>query len=199
MKRLIRAISFAGVIICSGCFPYRGAGQLPIAITELRFVDVETGEAIPRVAVLPTYQSFRGVSTGAGHGPDKGTYRCFVAHSFLYEQGTPFKPRELKAIGIGWGLGWAFTGSRSTLEGVTLLARGYEPVYFDYLWSNRRTPITFTRAAGNATHQLLQELRGAAPAQAVASTKWGRCGETPAQLRLTKEEVEVIAEFLSGT
>jgi len=204
MKRDVRNNGALALILFYGsaCFPYVGRSQLPVPSMPLIVLDSRTFRHLQRVLIIPRYSSFKGASSGAGHGPSVGSDRCYLAHPFVYEHGTPFKVNEAKAVGVVWGLGSAFSGQGISLDGVTVVARGYEPLWFYDLWNQqgatRRQPIELARIPDaeteSRTRQLLTLLRQPRISDAEAR-QFGYCGGE-VSTQFTARELRMIEEFI---
>lgn len=132
LRRLVVTIVALGAL---SCFPYRGLAKREVPTSPIAFRDVRTEMVVPSVLVIPRYSSFSGVSTLAGEGPGSGSYRFWIGDLFVYEAGAPFAPSQPKSTGIVWGWFWAYTGKGVSLNGVLVVAPGYEPKWVWDLWS----------------------------------------------------------------
>ena len=182
-------------LLLTSCFPYSGPKQRPMPSTPFSFFDAENGNPIQQVLVLPKYSTSRILSTGAGDGPGGESYQCYWAHSFVYERGKPFAPQKGRSFGIVWGLAWAYTGTNTTLDGVTFIARGYRPFYFSSLSGEdvRLRSIALGRISEAETNLLAVQLIEAIHEKGVAGTNVFRgCGH----VRLTSSEIAEITAFV---
>jgi hypothetical protein len=186
------------------CFPYHGsAGHSPIPTTPVVFVDGKTYEQLDRVLIIPRYSSFRGLSTGAGHGPGGGNYRRYLADPFIYKRGELFEPRLPKSTGIIWGPGWGFTGKGISIDGIAVVARGYRPLWIGDPWgaSSRPEPISLMPLpppdADLEVERILELLRRSKLVGMETDPFENFGGET--DIRFSEAQMTVIEQFLRGS
>lgn len=108
-----------------GCFPYWGRGRINPPDAPLPFVDSTTGERVQEVLIIPKFDSHTGISYGAGHGGRMTEY-SYLDMPFIYRADDRFPMKEPRKFGIMWGLGWAWTGTGSSLHNLVVVAPGYK-------------------------------------------------------------------------
>jgi hypothetical protein len=178
-----------------GCMPYYGRAQQRVVHDPRVFVGPDASSA---VLIIPRYRSSVGVSTGAGHGPGSMRDTVYVAHPFLYHQHEKFNLRQPKSLGIIWGL-WAFTGKGITIDGVLVVASGYEPQWVWNLWS-KDSPV-LVPLSNRAAQDELQTLSAILDHKALRGPKekglFSYAGDDPVYVRLTRGERQMVRSFLS--
>jgi hypothetical protein len=194
------ASGFLALVYC-GCFPYHAPTQLPIPQDPLSIVDVGSRQSIDAVLVIPRYSGASGISTAAGHGPGAMNSTFFIAHPFVYHQGQPFAPVQPKSSGVVWGWFWGFTGTGTTLDGVLLVAPGYESQWFSDLWSRGAGQRVALKPlpAGEAFRELrdLQRLLALEIINGPSRERFSLGGDNPIYVRLSAEERNAADAFLT--
>ena len=185
-----------------GCFPYFGSSQQEIPQTPHTFIDAKTGAAIPHVLIIPRYTSSNGFSSGGGHGPERLGRSMFIAHPFTYRTGTPFAVSQPKAIGIIFGLGWAWVGYGKRTDGVLVFAPGFKSLWVWDLWGkfdhfrHMLTPLEADDATRerDAIRSLLDQERLEGSEN---ERRWAVGNSLTILNQLTDEDKAVIRTFLS--
>jgi len=138
------------------CVPYHGKAQLTIRKDPVQFIDASTGEAIQELLAIPRYNSFKGVTTLSGEGPQRGTDRDYLANPFIYRPNSSFNPKQPRSTALYGGL-WAYSFKGVSLEGVMVLAAGYQPYTFIDFWPN--TPQRRVKLNPISSQKSAQELQ----------------------------------------
>jgi hypothetical protein len=143
-------------VMTLACIPYHGKVQLKIRKDPVQFVDASTGETIQELLAIPRYNSFKGVATLFGEGPQRGTYRDYLANPFIYNPNSSFNPNQARSTALHGGL-WAYPFKGISLEGVMIIAPGYQPYKFIDFWPN--TPQRRVKLSPISSQKSAQELQ----------------------------------------
>jgi hypothetical protein len=101
----------------------------------LPLTDEISGSFIARALIIPRYSEFKGVSSGAGHGPGFDIGNDFIAGSFIYKKGEKYK----RGVDVTSGVtiaGFA-VGENVNMIGLAVFAPGYEPKFISDLFGPR--------------------------------------------------------------
>ena len=130
MKTLKRKLLLLfGLAAITGTFPYYGYSQREIPKDPRTFIDVNTGEAIENVLVIPRFSSSVGISSGYGHGPGWGSDSMYIAHPFTYRAGTNFIITQERSAGFSVGFFMVWMGWGHSTNGAVVIAPGYKPLW----------------------------------------------------------------------
>jgi hypothetical protein len=201
MKRAVIPV-LACVITAAAACGSLAPGQRPIDEKPIRFVDARTGAPIEAVLLLPQYNASTGVSTGGGHGPGAMSYSLYVALPVVYRSGALLQLQLPSSKGVL--LPGVFVGRGRVLEGVTVLAPGYEGAWLWELWDRPHDfQVALTpwaeRAAAKRDRLLAQldrsRIRGA-DLDDQEREMFNVAPPSSIDLRLAKDERERIRQFI---
>ena len=192
-------------VMALACVPYHGKVQLTIRKDPVQFVDASTGEAIQELLAIPHYNSFKGVSTLIGEGPQRGTYRDYLANPFIYRPNSSFNPKQPRSAGLYGGPLWAYTFKGVSLEGVMILAPGYQPYIFIDFWPN--TPQRRVKLNPISSQKSAQELQKISTLLRKDKLKmsgdecyfWALPSPCVLEIRFKPKERELVHSFLQQT
>lgn len=140
MHRICQIVLLIAMIFAScGCIPFYGNANPSVSTDPVRFVDAASGRTVSEVLVIPRYTSGSGISVmSAGHGPSSdASPDLYIAHPFRYHEGDKFTPAQPKTFAL-FVLGVVWIPSRTTLDGVVIVAPGYDPRWVDDFYGDRR-------------------------------------------------------------
>jgi hypothetical protein len=125
----------------------------------------------------------------------------FVSHPFVYQQGKPFAPMQPKSGGLVLGWFWGFTGTGTTVDGVLLVAPGYESQWFSDLWSRTSDNPVVMRpmSSDEASRELrvVQHLLSLEVLNGESRQRFSLGGDEPIYIRISEEERTLVDSFLS--
>ena len=191
-------------VMALACIPYHGKVQLTIRKDPVQFVDASTGETIQELLAIPRYNSFKGVATLLGEGPQCGTYRDYLANPFIYRPNSSFNPKQPRATALFGGL-WAYTFNGISLEGVMVLAPGYQPYKFIDFWPN--TPqrrVKLNPVSSQKSAQELQKISNLLRKDLLKMSDdecyfWDLPSPCVLEIRFKPKERELVNSFLQQT
>lgn len=188
----------------SGCI-VGGLGKRAVDQTPLRIVDVVSGRPITYCLVIPVYDRAAGVGTMAGEGPGASVVEYkFVANPFIYRTGDPFKPIERGGGGIGLPFGIAGAGNGWGIDGVVVVAKGFNPMYIYKLWDRAERPeLRFTLAPVSAAEwtayaaRLTQAISAKTPKKGELASLLGLYDSDGFRAQFTESDRRLLTTFLS--
>lgn len=198
MRCVLKVLLLGCVATWVGCV-YVGTYQRRISVEPLRVVDASLETQIQEVLVIPHYSSFDGVAV-TPEGPAQAIRHDYLAKPFIYLPGRPFKPRQPNSAGVFWGP--IFTGKVISLEGVTILAAGYQRNVVNDFWQvySFGRQLGLTRISPQASSRELQtaldNLQKSKLETADEAGFWGLADSHRLEIRFTPEERELVVNFL---
>jgi hypothetical protein len=198
-------LMFVTVVLaaCVGCIPYYGLANKRVPKDPRAFTNAKTGAAIGTILVIPRYTS------RSGHSPGSIRDKVFIAHPFLYRQGTPFalqQPQSAAVIYV-WHNEFAFAGAGTTIDGAIVVAPGYKSRWDwdlwtrdEDLWSHDGKTRTLTPLAASDASKELQTISVLIDQEVLSGPSrdiFSYAGEGPVYVRLTDEEKRMVREFVA--
>ncbi len=193
--RLAVITALAWSLACSA-----GPAKRPVINSPIGLVTGNTRPPVAKYLVVPRYTLSSGVSSGGGHGPGSMSHRVFVAHPFLYEPGDTFRPYEGDASGLYVFGAWA--GKAVPLDGVTVIAPGYQSLWIWDLWSREESTayelVALSDSGALIELKEIQELLGRSTIDGEDRRRWSYAGEGPIAVQFSEEEREIVLRFIQN-
>jgi hypothetical protein len=127
MRKLATPFLIGLFAMANACIPVYQKTQLKVRANAIRITDASTGGAISEVLLIPHYCCFKPPATPTKEESEISDY---AARPFIYLSGRGFKLPDETNIGLAWFPGMKFIGHQLMLEGILVLAPGYQPQDF---------------------------------------------------------------------
>ena len=194
------------LLLLTSCDPFYGNIQKEVPHEPLQIIDSISKKPIGSVLIIPRYSSFKVFSFSRNIGYE--FVHFYIANPFIYKEGDAFIPTQGKTIGL-----FPFIGMGSDIQGVLIIAPGYEPIWHWNLWNDiveinpinghietndkrivELIPLTYDQSLSNLGYifELLQR-------DILVNNErnyWGLGGDYNLEVKFTNNDKEIIHSFM---
>ena len=160
----------------------------------LNLRDAKTSELISDVLVLPRYSAAKNMTLG------KGQTEVFLAHPFRYDPTNPFRPYVGDTS--GFYVPGLFVGRAVKLDGIVVVADGYEPKWIWNLWERDlegQFQLAPLRGDEKGVYVRIRTLLQKDQLIDEERRLWSLGGSRPIHVRFTDQDRELCESFLNET